>query len=839
MLKKLNIFNARTFIPPEGIAASAKCIIVGDFPTYHEVRAGTNFGGSTGQVLQSCLASANLIRGECYVTNVIKDLDRSVSNRYNFKTGTFDSDGQQYIQLLKEELQLCSSQFVIAVGELALIALTSRHGIYKWRGSVLESTLVPGKLVIPIIHPNTVPPPKCMYLNRYLISFDLQRAAKWIERGEYVKPKAHIHINPSYLEILNYLEKLGTECKMVAFDIEVFNEEVSCISFSHNDSYAMSIPFTNSSGDMWTADQELAIWLRIARILADKKIQKLGQNLSFDAHFLLRKLGLVVRPIHDTMVAQQIISPDFNKGLDFIASIHTDHPYHKDEGKKWFKVGGSWEQLWNYNGLDSLICSCAFSNQLTELHNQDNIATYNRQRNIVEPLVFIQEHGIKADMVGIKTAYDNMSDEANKLKKKLNELAGQELNANSPKQLKDYFYKKLRYTPYKKKGKTTTDDLAMKRLIRRGCEEAKVVLAIRRLRKLSSTYLDTSKFDSDGRIRCSYNPVGTRYSRISSSANIFGTGMNMQNWPHSLLQYLLTDDDYVGYALDLSQAENRIVAQVGNIMSMLRAFENGLDVHSMTAGLIFNESPEQIKDEDNRKIKCSALGDGSYTKRFWGKKANHGLNYDLGFKNFALRYEIPEKDAKFIIDKYHNAYPGVRKNFHKEVRRQLQKSRTVTNLMNRKTLFLGPMDQQTYKEAYSCIPQGTVGDVINERGMSYIYNNQDLFGPIRLLGQVHDEIIFQIPTPTHSTNPCSWEQHAQMLKLIKTSMETPLSVHGRTFVIPVDTTIFKRFKRGIDISSNAVSACVNTVAKLIESTWNDVSWETSYNDYNPETPTKL
>lgn len=832
---KLNIFNARTFIPPEGIAASAKCAIVGDYPTFNEVKTGKLFGGQTGQVLQSCMASADMIRGECYLTYVIKDIDKTIQSRYDWKTGTFGSDGQEYIKLLRTELEQVDSKFIVAVGELALNALTSRHGVYRWRGSVIESTLIPGKWVIPVIHPNTVPPPKNIYLNRYLISFDLQRAARWIKLGDYESPKAEIKIRPSFLELTSYLEKLEAECKLVSFDIEVFNEEVSCISFSHNASYAMSIPFVDNNGDLWTADQELEIWIRIARILQNQKIQKLGQNLSFDAHFLLRKYGITVRPIHDTMIAQQIISPDFNKGLDFIASVHTDHPYHKDEGKKWFKVGGSWEQLWNYNGLDSLICSIAFQNQLEDLHNQDNVATYNRQRNIVEPLVYMQEHGIRADVDGIKQAYSDMLEQVEELKLKLNELAGRELNANSPPQLKEYFYKEKRYPAYKKKGSVTTDDLAMKRLIRKGCEEAKIVLQIRKLRKLAGTYLDVDKFDSDGRIRCSYNPVGTRYSRISSSANIFGTGMNMQNWPHALLKYLLADEHYIGYAMDLSQAENRIVAQVGNIPTMIEAFDKGLDVHSMTASLIFGGTPEEIKLEDKLKIKCP-LGDGTHTKRFWGKKANHGFNYDLGFKNAALAFEIPERDGRFLVDRYHDVYPGVRNNFHKLVRRQLQTNRTVTNLMGRKTLFLGPMDQQTYKEAYSCIPQGTVGDVINERGLSYIYYNQDLFKPVEILNQVHDEIVFQIPSPDHPTNPVSYEEHAQIIKLIKTSLETPLNINGRRVVIPVDTTIFKRMKQGRDLSSAEVENDIETVAKLIKQTWINVCWTTDFNDYNPSVP---
>ena len=142
---------------------------------------------------------------------------------------------------------------------------------------------------------------------------------------------------------------------------------------------------------------------------------------------------------------------------------------------------------------------------------------------------------------------------------------------------------------------------------------------------------------------------------------------------------------------------------------------------------------------------------------------------------------MPEADAKFIVESYHRAYPGVRNNYHSYVRQSLRENRIVTNLMGRRTLFLGAWDDSLFKEAYSCIPQGTTGDVVNERGINFAYYNQRQFGPLELLVQVHDSIGFQIPLSV------PWIEHARMLQAIKTSLETPLRTHfGREFVIPVD-----------------------------------------------------
>ena len=382
--------------------------------------------------------------------------------------------------------------------------------------------------------------------------------------------------------------------------------------------------------------------------------------------------------------------------------------------------------------------------------------------------------------MGMRARSVSMKEEVSTLLAELETVAGEPLNPNSPKQLKDYFYIKKGYHPYKKRGtgKVTTDDDAMKRLVKQGVREAGLIQEIRGLKKAASTYLDVEKVDEDGYYRCSYNPVGTRYARLSSSSNIFGSGGNMQNWPHDLLQYLLPDPNHVYYSFDLAQAENRIVAYVGRITPMIQAFESGQDLHKLTASLIFNKPPDQISDEPGS---CS-LGSGKFSERFWGKKSNHGLNYDLGYKSFSQIYEIPERDAKFIVEGYHSAYPGVRSTFHTYVRQHLATNRTLTNLMGRRTLFLEEWGDSLFKEAYACIPQGTVGDVINERGLEFCYYNQDQFKPLSLLVQVHDSIGFQIPLSV------PWAEHARMLIAIKKNLEIPLTIHGQTFVVPADLT---------------------------------------------------
>lgn len=780
-------FTPRSFVPPDGTSIQ-ELIICGEQPGQHEVVLKKPFQGPSGKLLKQCLALANIPLTSCYFTNVLKDLDSPLEGYCQVPKNRKQSPqwlgrGQEYVEYLHEEIKALPARLIIAVGNVALAALTGRWGITKWRGSLLPCLFDESKWVVPILHPASVL--RGSTENKYLLVVDLKKAVEYKERNFKLSPR-NVLTKPPFLACLGFLQECyekGLEGYPITFDIEIKNLELNCISFSWKPDLAMSIPLVGPRGDMWNPGQERDLMKAIARILTAKSIRKLGQNLIFDTHFLLRKYGIRTVNLDDSMIAQHTLFPQLPKGLDMITSLWTDQPYYKDEGKEWFKGGGTYDKLWVYNGLDSSTVCEAFPKITTALAEMDNLPAYERQLSIVQPCCYMMERGIRVDGDAIKRDYEHMLAEAKAKRELLAEIAPG-LNCQSPKQMQDYFYGKLKIPPMKnKKHQVSVDADNLKRIAKRygekGAREAKIILEIKKLEKLAATYLAEGKFDKDGRIRCSYNPAGTAFSRLSSSKSIFGTGMNMQNWPHTMLKYLHPDEGYVAYTIDLSQAENRIVAYVGRIESMIAAFESGKDVHRLTAGLIFNKAPEDVSDEPGS---CS-LGNGESTERQWGKKANHGLNYDLGYKSFALYYDLPEKDAKFIVGRYHEVYPELRRNFHGYVKDCLKATRTVTNLMGRKTLFLSDLDDSTFKAAYSCIPQGTVGDIINERGMAFIYYSP-FYQPVELLQQVHDSITIQIPLSL------PWSYHAEALQRLKNSLETPLTTHyGRQFIIPADVVM--------------------------------------------------
>lgn len=997
-----------------------------------------------------------------------------------------------HLSNLFSKINQIDCEAVLILGDKCLKVILDRLPITKWRGSPLQIADLPGRWIIPTYHPRATLPFKYggedQFLWKLLIQWDIKKALG-LSQGTSCPAQRNLLIHPSFAGVMEWLQ----ECNLRAlngytidFDIELMNMEVSCISITWDWQNVMSIPFIDDQGLYWSPVQETEIWLSIAAILENPLYKKRGQNLIFDTHFLLKRYGIKTHNIDDTMVAQRIIMPDYPIGLDFITSIYTNHPYYKDEGKKYFG-GGNWPQLWKYNATDSSICGEAFPKQLENLLAQNNYETYQRQVKMIEPLSYAMERGIRIDVKGMQEESNKVLKQIETLKEELNQICGYELNPNSPKQLIQHFYVNKKIPVYKKQGKVTTDEKALIRIARKGHPEAAKILEIRRAVKKRSTYLDIEKVDHDGRMRCSYNPVGTRYSRISSSESIFGTGCfsgdvevltksgwikikelpdnveimqwdshrnltwtlpekvsykysgkmitfnsryhncsytpdhriptitsknnlkvfradnignnfnipnsgyyngevtlkyarliamiqadgtiessnirlsfkkerkinrfislckmyninyteqkeskgcrrfcitaesakyfisffscmggklfgewifnlsqfsiqelldeirywdshsrgnsfiyataikqnaewiltlahiggysgnirtvknnrgygegkdltiytvaikpreivyqdssmvnykiiydedvyclktetsffmiksngmivvtgnsNMQNQPHDIMKFFLADENYIYYGLDLSQAENRIVAYLGNVTQMMEAFESKLDVHSLTASLISGIPPDEIKRQDDEDI-CCYIGDGTKTWRFFGKKANHGLNYDLGYKNFAIQLQVTEKDASFIVDRYHLSYPGVRQGFHKYIKDCLAEDRTLTNLMGRRTVFLQEWGDDLFKEAYSCIPQGTVGDIINEWGIEYLYYNQDLFGPVEFLIQIHDQIGIQIPVSA------GLDYHVKALKLLKESLEQPLTLpNGNQLIIPVD-----------------------------------------------------
>jgi len=800
-------------VPPEG-PLDCRIAFVGEAPGEREVVERRPFVGWTGKHLDSLLAAVGILRHTCYITNVVKvrpqgnDISIYIKPPYKDKEPKPTSEYYAYVELLHEELNKCSANVIVPLGNVALYATTGKWGITTWRGSLMRSVPELGcRKILPTLHPASA-------LRRpewdFYIQADLHKIAKESSSPEILFPQRNLTIYPDINASLAYMRHLlqqpeGTE---IGFDIETFDYNISCLSFALTPDDAISIPFTYQHGDYFLQGDEEQVWLAVAGVLEAPHLKKVLQNAIFDFTYIYNTLGVVIDPIEDTMIAQAILDPDLDKGLDTLASLFSREPYYKGEGKAWFKrLNMNIEDFWRYNAKDAAVTLECWQALKGECLRRDQWPVYRRHVDLIKPLVLMTHVGARVDVDGMNKEARRNKEELNKLQAELTSIVGPETDekfANSPKQLMKYFYETKKYKPrYRtdpktKQRKLTSDVYALKELERvEGDSVARIIRKMRHLTKITSSYLE-AKLDEDNRLRCSYNPVGARTGRISSSGTLGGTGLNRQTIPQTLKRYFLADDGYLAVTADLSQAETRVVAAWGPVPRMQHAFETGIDIHRLTASLIFDIPYDEVSDEDG----SSPLGDGAHSQRHWAKQANHALSYGLGHKKFAMRHELSDEEAYRIVQRHHVAYPEIRSQFQRRVREEVMRTHMLKNPMGRKRRFLALRsllsigdDAEGWEQAYAHIPQSTVADIINEWGVNVIYyDTSGIYSPIMLLNQVHDSIEFQFPLDIGS------ERIADILSALSRSLERPITLPLTTLLIPVDISIGFCFSKKLMIN---------------------------------------
>ena len=795
------------------IRPDAKICFVADFPSHADQLVNQGYSDSAGSTLVQCMGHAGMSMAEASLIFLIPNAcSQAESLRYWTPKGGFTTNATAHFQDFRERLKEANANVYVPLGEIAMQALVTKKGITKWHGSILESIDFYGNVkVIPTIDPRSA---IRQYLYRYYISNDLKRVKEECNFKELNLPQRNLIVQPSFTEACSFLDKC-MEAKQVAVDIEVYKMEVSCISFATSPTLCMSVPFDSR----WTMEEEIVLWRKVAAILESEEIEKIFQNGMFDISFLFARNKINTRGyIHDTMIKHNLNYPDFPKGLGFITTLYTREPYYKDEGKTWFndlKSGsGSIDQFYIYNAKDSAVCFEADGPITRELKKFGNVETYEFNQRLFRPLLYMMARGILIDEAALAEHRKEAKETRDMLQKKLNELCGFALNVSSPMQCKKYFYDILKYRPQTKKTKDpktgqrkesiSTDDKAMKRLIRLyNSEEAKLVTQIRKYRKLIGTYLEVN-YDADTRLRCSFNMAGTSTGRLSSSETIFGTGTNLQNLPKSFKKFLIADPGHVIVEVDKAQAEWVATAYVAGDARMIEACEADLDAHVHTANLMFG-IPKELIEKEHEVLETSTDEDYILEQRLKhvpeilkyknilpnmscrqaGKKSNHSFNYGLSPQGFAIQYDMELKYAKQCYSLYHNAYPGLSL-WHQHIRNKLGKDRTLENLFGRKRRFLNRWNEDLFKAAYSYIPQSTVGQLLNW-GIVETYYQQDLEGyeylrKWDLLNQVHDSMVFQYPID-------DIEGLAKTIKQIQKNLDPKLYCNGRQFVIKTDCKI--------------------------------------------------
>lgn len=775
---------------------SSKIVIVGEAPGAQEEAAGRPFVGGSGELLNRMLNGVGISRDECFITNVCHV--RPPANDFGwFLKKANQLPLMQGILQLKRDIEEIKPNLVIAFGAQPLRFLTNKMSIEKWRGSILESTLIKGQKVVGTYHPAYA---LRIWDYKAVIELDLRRCAEQAKFPEIALPQREYYLDPDlptrmrlYAEMYN-APWLSIDIECLESSPGVWN--LSCVGFSDRPDRAMVIPVRTGDDRAFIAG------------LCTSPAQKVFQNGPFDVT-VLGQNGIQVtgygepgpdgRPLGwDTMLGHHSIYTEcagddevsiltrkaggkkkqaaIMKGLAFQTSIYTEEPYYKDDGKLW-KETGDLKLFWLYNGRDSAVTREIKDVQAKEIAEFGVQQVMDHEMSLLRPIMSMTNRGILIDKDTHKRLKDKYETEIANLQAFLEGQVGGFANAKSPKQMQDLLYNRLGLPVQHKRGtgRPTADKDAINALAAKHPHPVLLsILEIRERRDLVERYLNTA-YDADGRMRCSFDITGTRGGRLSSRASIFGSGTNLQNQPEEIRAMFVPDPGCCFVYRDYSQAEARVVAYIARADGLIELFEDPTrDVHKENASRIFGVSVEAVTEE----------------QRYNAKRGVHAFNYGMEDDQFvrvvnqAYRdtgFRMDHRTARRIREGYFMLYPEIKENFWKGVERELRQSRTLVNAFGRKRIFFGRWDEKLLRDAYSYKPQATVGDLCC-KALIRCYNEIELGRPelgAHLLLNVHDSLLMQCPI-----------EHAETVaRLMGECMAIPITIEGSTFYIPTDCKV--------------------------------------------------
>ena len=355
---------------------------------------------------------------------------------------------------------------------------------------------------------------------------------------------------------------------------------------------------------------------------------------------------------------------------------------------------------------------------------------------LIEILSSMEKKGIMIDPDYFSKYGKELERAIDELQEKIYEEAGENFNINSPKQLAEILFFKLNLPPVKKtKTGLSTDEEVLEKLKEDGAEIAKAILEYRKLAKLKNTYVDAipKLRDENNRVHTTFNQIGTTTGRLSSS------DPNLQNIPVKtdegikIRQGFVAEKGSILMGIDYSQIELRVLAQLSGDENLRAAYQNNMDLHSLTARKIFELSEN---DEVTRE------------QRIIAKTINFSIIYGKTAFGLAKELGITQREASEYIERYFNQYPRV-KEFEKEIVEFTEKNGYTETLFGRRRIIEGinsknkNIKSQAERMAVNSVIQGTAAEVLKQVMIEIYRYIKDKAG-ISLLLQVHDELIFEI-----------------------------------------------------------------------------------------------
>ena len=592
-------------------------------------------------------------------------------------------------------------------------------------------------------------------------TFDVQRAPRPSAAAEPLAIDTNAYECVRDLEALDRWIAKATAAGLVAFDTETdalssANAGLVGVSLAITPGQACYIPLAHVAEGEGGLAFEIAEDLdqipladaiaRLKPLLEDPNVLKVAQNAKYDMAVLSR-YGVQVGPIDDTMLISYILdSGEHGHGMDELSELWLGH---KPIAFKQVVGSGKTQKHFGQVKLDAATCYAAEDADVTlrlydvlrpRLAAEGLMTAYETlERPLPAVLARMECEGVKIDPDRLRRLSQEFAVRMAELEIKAQALVGRPFNLGSPKQIGDVLFGEMALPGGKKTatGAWGTDAGVLEDLAAQGHELPRVLLDWRQLSKLKGTYTDNlvaAISPRTGRVHTSYALAATSTGRISSN------DPNLQNIPvrteegRKIRAAFIAEPGQVLISADYSQIELRLLAHIGDIPQLKKAFTEGLDIHAMTASEMFGVPVEGMPGEVRRRAKA----------------INFGIIYGISAFGLANQLSIPREEAGAYIKTYFERFPGIA-DYMERTKAMAREQGYVTTLFGRKIIIpeiraSSPAHRAFADRAAINAPiQGAAADVIR-RAMIRMPGALKAAGlKARMLMQVHDELVFEAP----------------------------------------------------------------------------------------------
>ena len=525
--------------------------------------------------------------------------------------------------------------------------------------------------------------------------------------------------------------------------LDPHSADLVCLSFAFRKHEAFCVLLPNKR------DKVIEILEEFRAVFEDERIMKIGQNIKYDL-LMLKQYGFGVKgKLFDTMLAHYLIQPEIKHNLDYLCEIYLN--YEKIPTESLIGAKGR-NQLTMRSAEPTKLMDYACEDADLTLQLKDVLATELEQHGLTSlfeslemPLVPVltdmEMEGVKLDPESLNQYAGELREQIIKLEKEIIDLAGEEFNVSSPKQLGEILFEKLKIDPNARLTKTkqySTNEEVLQQLLHKHPIVGKV-LEYRGLKKLLNTYVETLPLlinPRTGKIHTSYNQAVTATGRLSSNnPNLQNIPIRDENGREIRKSFIPSDENHLFLSADYSQIELRIMAALSKDGQMLEAFRNNQDIHAITAAKIYKVDVGEVTSDMRRKAKT----------------ANFGIIYGISAFGLSQRLNISRSEAKELIDGYFENFPQVKEYMDQSIDKA-RKTGFVETIMGRRR-YLSDINSNNAvvrgmaeRNAINAPIQGSAADIIKLAMISIHQAFLDRGLHSRMVLQVHDELNFDVVT---------------------------------------------------------------------------------------------